>query len=43
MMIAKFPNKGFFIEEIFPAKDVSEEFAREESIRHSHISALHIW
>jgi adenine-specific DNA methylase len=31
------------IEEIFPVKDVSEESAKEKSIRHGHISTLHIW
>jgi adenine-specific DNA methylase len=32
-----------FIEESFPVKEVSEESAREKSIRHGHISTLHIW
>ncbi|MFW9996238.1 MAG: DUF1156 domain-containing protein [Candidatus Odinarchaeota archaeon] len=32
-----------FIEESFPVKIVSEESAREKSIRHGHISTLHIW
>ena len=32
-----------FIEETFPVKEVSEESAREKSIRHGHISTLHIW
>jgi len=32
-----------FIEESFPVKEVSEESAKEKSIRHGHISTLHIW
>lgn len=32
-----------FIEESFPVKEVSKEAAREKSIRHGHISTLHIW
>ena len=32
-----------FIEESFPVKEVSFESAREKSIRHGHISTLHIW
>ena len=32
-----------FIEESFPVKEVSAESAREKSIRHGHISTLHIW
>jgi len=32
-----------FIETSFPVKEVSEESAREKSIRHGHISTLHIW
>ncbi|MFW9998011.1 MAG: DUF1156 domain-containing protein, partial [Candidatus Odinarchaeota archaeon] len=32
-----------FIEESFPVKEVSEESERERSIRHGHISTLHIW
>src|SRR3970282_789349 len=32
-----------FIEESFPVKEVSIESAREKSIRHGHISTLHIW
>ena len=32
-----------FIEETFPVKEVSEESAREKSMRHGHISTLHIW
>ena len=32
-----------FIEETFPVKEVSAESAREKSIRHGHISTLHIW
>ena len=31
------------IEESFPVKEVSAESAREKSIRHGHISTLHIW
>jgi len=31
------------IEVDFPLKEVSEESAREKSIRHGHISTLHIW
>jgi len=31
------------IEESFPVKEVSKESAREKSIRHGHISTLHIW
>lgn len=31
------------IEESFPVKEVSVESAREKSIRHGHISTLHIW
>lgn len=32
-----------FIEVDFPVKEVSAESAREKSIRHGHISTLHIW
>ena len=32
-----------FIEETFPVKDVSAISAKEKSIRHGHISTLHIW
>jgi putative DNA methylase len=32
-----------FIEETFPVKEISEESAKEKSIRQSHISTLHIW
>ena len=32
-----------FIEVSFPIKEVGEESAREKTIRHSHISTLHIW
>ena len=32
-----------FIEESFPIKEVGEASAREKTIRHSHISTLHIW
>jgi hypothetical protein len=31
------------IEVALPLKDVSEQSAREKSIRHGHISTLHIW
>jgi len=31
------------IEEYIPIKEISEESAREKSIRHGHISTLHIW
>lgn len=36
-------NDKRFIEESFPVKEVSEESAKEKSIRHGHISTLHIW
>jgi len=36
-------NTKRFIEESFPVKEVSIESAREKSIRHGHISTLHIW
>ena len=32
-----------FIEERFPVKEVGIESAREKSIRHGHISTLHLW
>jgi hypothetical protein len=32
-----------FIEEYFPVREVSEHSAKEKSIRHGHISTLHIW
>lgn len=32
-----------FIEESFPVKEVGEASAKEKSIRHGHISTLHIW
>lgn len=32
-----------FIEEHFPVREVGEESSREKSIRHGHISTLHIW
>ena len=32
-----------FIEESFPVKEVSAISAKERSIRHGHISTLHIW
>ncbi|MCS7251106.1 MAG: DUF1156 domain-containing protein, partial [Thermoflexus sp.] len=31
------------IEVAFPLREVSEESVREKSIRHGHISTLHIW
>ena len=31
------------IEVALPLKEVSEQSAREKSIRHGHISTLHIW
>jgi adenine-specific DNA methylase len=31
------------IEVDFPLREVSEESAREKSIRHGHISTIHIW
>lgn len=31
------------IEDFLPIKEISEESAREKSIRHGHISTLHIW
>ncbi|MHA1873780.1 MAG: DUF1156 domain-containing protein [Candidatus Heimdallarchaeaceae archaeon] len=31
------------IEDFIPIKEISKESAREKSIRHSHISTLHIW
>ena len=32
-----------FIEEHFPIKEVSAEASKEKSIRHGHISTLHLW
>lgn len=32
-----------FIEDSFPVKEVGEISAKEKSIRHGHISTLHIW
>jgi len=32
-----------FIEESFPVKEVSQHAAKEKTIRHGHISTLHIW
>ena len=32
-----------FIEESFPVREVSVESAKEQNIRHGHISTLHIW
>ena len=32
-----------FIEETFPVKEIGEEASKEKSIRHGHISTLHIW
>ena len=31
------------IGEIFPVKEVSRESSREKSLRHGHISTLHVW
>jgi putative DNA methylase len=39
----KVGNSRRFIEESFPAKEVSIESAKEKNIRHGHISTLHIW
>lgn len=36
-------NDRRFIEELLPLKEVSLESAREKSIRHGHLSTLHIW
>ena len=35
--------KRRLIDETFPVKEVSRESAREKSIRHGHISTLHLW
>ena len=35
--------KRRLIGEIFPVREISEESAREKSIRHGHISTLHLW
>src|SRR6266705_5762605 len=32
-----------FIEETFPVREISEESAKEKSIRQRHVSTLHIW
>ena len=32
-----------FIEEDFPIKEISKESVKEKSIRHGHISTLHLW
>ena len=32
-----------FIEESFPVKEISKISMKEKSIRHGHISTLHIW
>ena len=32
-----------FIEEDFPIREVSQESVKEKSIRHGHISTLHLW
>src|SRR6267378_4334358 len=32
-----------FIEDSFPVKEVSIQSAKEKSVRHGHISTLHIW
>lgn len=36
-------NDRRLIEEVFPVREVSTESVREKSIRHGHISTLHIW
>lgn len=36
-------NDRRLIEEAFPVREVSTESVREKSIRHGHISTLHIW
>lgn len=36
-------NDKRLIEETIPLEDISRESAREKSIRHGHISTLHIW
>ena len=36
-------NEKRFIEDTFPVKEVSIQSAKEKSIRHGHISTLHIW
>jgi len=38
-----FESDKRLIEVDFPLKEVSEESVREKSIRHGHISTLHIW
>ncbi len=40
---AKVPQPKRLIEVAFPLREVSAESAREKSIRHGHISTLHIW
>jgi len=35
--------KRRFIEEHFPIKEVNAESSREKSIRHGHISTMHLW
>ena len=37
------PQPKRLIEVAFPLREVSAESAREKSIRHGHISTLHIW
>src|SRR2546426_7133325 len=32
-----------FIEETFPVSEISDESAKEKSVRHGHISTFHIW
>ncbi|MDO5836599.1 MAG: DUF1156 domain-containing protein, partial [Methanobacterium sp.] len=32
-----------FIEESFPVKEVSQDSAKEKTLRHGHISTLHLW
>ena len=36
-------QKKSFIEETFPIREVSKESVREKSVRHGHISTMHIW
>ena len=35
--------KHRLIEDIFPLKEISKESSKEKSIRHGHISTLHVW
>ena len=36
-------QKKSLIEETFPIREVSKESAKEKSVRHGHISTMHIW